>query len=119
VQPEHVAADLAEAVDVFLAGRAPVDELDAELEGRLALADHLQLIDASEGEKIADVGNRGFADADGADLLGFDQLDLDLAQPLREHGSGRPAGGAAADDRHFSYRLIGSRQHSLPGSTRV
>src|SRR5215208_1029162 len=95
-QPAHVTADLAEAVDVLFTTRAPIDELDAELEGRLALADHLQGIDAGEREIIADVRDGGLTDADRPDLFRLDELDLDLAEPLRQDCRSHPAGGAAA-----------------------
>src|SRR5437868_8651420 len=114
VKPQHVAADLAEAVDVVFTRRSPIDKLDPELEGRLALADHLQRVDAGECNEVADVGNSRLAYPDRSDLVGFDQPDLDLAQPLREHRGGHPSGRAAADDRHFADGLRGTCQMFLP-----
>src|SRR6266542_1074049 len=114
MEPQHVAADLAEAVDVSFAGRTPVDELDPELEGGLALADHLQWIDPGQREEVADVRDGRLADADDPDLIRFNELDLDLAQPLRKDGSGHPAGGAAADDCHLTDRLFGTGQYFSP-----
>jgi hypothetical protein len=112
VQPKHVAADLPEPVNVGFARGAPVDEMDAQLERRLGLADHLQRIDAGERQVIADVRNRGLAHPDRRDLVGLDEPDLDLAQPLREHRRRHPAGGATADDRHSAYWLISA--HHVP-----
>jgi hypothetical protein len=40
MQPQHVAADLAKAVNVSFAGRTPVYKVNSKLEGCLALADH-------------------------------------------------------------------------------
>jgi hypothetical protein len=57
--------------------------------------------------------DRRLADADDADLIGFNELDLDLAKPLGKHGRGHPTRGTAADYRDFAYRLIGCGQISL------
>src|SRR4029077_1685295 len=91
VEPQHVAADLSEAVDIRLTRRAPIDELDAELEGRLGLTNHLQRIDAGEGNVIADVGDGRLTDPDRSNLIRLDEPDFDLAQPLRKYRGGHPA----------------------------
>src|SRR6476646_9233825 len=113
VQPQHVPADLAETVNILLAWRAPVDELDAELAGGLRLVDHLQYVDAGERHVVADMRDSGFADSDGADLLGLDEVDFDLAQPLRQHCRRHPSGSPASNDRNLAYRLIRARQNRL------
>src|SRR6476620_1847475 len=84
MKPQHVAADLPEPVDIGFARRAPIDEVDPQLEGRLALADQLQGIDPGQRHQVADVRDRRFADADDADLLRLYQPDLDLSEPLRQ-----------------------------------
>src|SRR5215211_364518 len=117
MQPKHVAPDLAEAVDIALARRAPVDELDAQLERRLGLADHFQRVDAGEREVVADVRDRRLADPDGPNLFRLDQGDLDLAKPLRQYGGCHPAGGPPADDSHSAYWLIAAHM-SLASSAR-
>ena len=71
-----------------------------------------------ERKEIADVRDRRFADADGADLVGLDEPDLDLAQPLREDGGGHPAGGPSADDRYLAYGFPGTRQTQLHDGNR-
>src|SRR5256885_11297024 len=100
-------------MDIGFAGGPPVDELDAELEARLALVDHLERVDARQREIIAKMRDGRFAETDGADLFGLDEPDFDLAEPFREDRGGHPAGGAAADDRNLADRLVGARQYSL------
>src|SRR5215213_10211641 len=96
VQPQHIAADLAEAMDVAFPRGAPVDKLDPELERRLGGRDHLQRVDVGERKVIADVRDGRLADPDDPDLIRFYELDLDLAEPLREDRGSHPPGRAAA-----------------------
>src|SRR5258708_14748163 len=67
-----VAAQDAEAVHVRIAETAPVDELNAQFERRLGLADEVVFIDVERLIELPDLRNRGFADANRADFVGFE-----------------------------------------------
>ncbi len=97
---------IAERVEIAVALAAPVDELDPELEGGLGGPDEFGLVEAERMVEPAQRGNGGFADADGADLIRFDQLDPKallerIAHPRRRH----PASRAAANDQHRPDRI--------------
>src|SRR3546814_7194000 len=101
LDPEHVEAVEAEGMDIAMAGTDPVDEFDPELVGRVGFADELVLVDAEQRVEQADLRNRRLADADGADRLALDQLDIEAGQgahDARDRGGRHPARGAAADD---------------------
>src|SRR5690606_15712197 len=70
-------ADVAEGVDVAIAEARPILELDAELERRLRRANELELVEAEQRMEAANRGDRRFADADGADVLGLDERNVD------------------------------------------
>src|SRR5205823_9712645 len=88
-------AIIAEAVEMTVADGPPVDEFDAELEAALRRTDELALVDAENTVENLHQRHCRFADADGADCLGFDQADLRLAlrKQSRERRRGHPAGG--------------------------
>src|SRR5688572_2769533 len=98
----HVEAERSERVDVTIANAAPIAKLDAEFERRLRLADEIVLVDPEHAVEEADVGERGFADADDAHFLGFDQGDgaVAVAQEAVECGGRHPAGRSSANDRN-------------------
>src|SRR5690242_19651302 len=86
-------------MEVAVAAPCPVDELNAELEGRLRAADEVVLIDTEHLIEQANRRNRRLADAHRADLRGFDQRDRAerARQRVRQGGRRHPAGSAAAD----------------------
>ena len=95
----QVLPEAAEGVHVTRALAAPVQELDAQLETALGLADEFILVDLQHAVEELDHRDRRLADADGADLLALHQRDGDLAaQDLGQGRGGHPAGGAAAGD---------------------
>src|ERR1700738_5005206 len=107
-------ADGAEAMDVAIAGTAPVHELDAELEGAAHLADELDLIDLQHAVEQLQVRYGGFAHADGADLLGFDEPNGAFApQHFRQGGGRHPPRGTAADDEDTAEASVSRRAQNL------
>ena len=64
LHPLHVEPVEAERMDVVVARPHPVDELDAELVGRVGRADELMLVEAEHGVEQVDLRDRRLADAD-------------------------------------------------------
>ena len=108
LDPTHIRSIESERVDIAMAKTRPVDELDAQLVGRVRFADELVLVDPEHGVEQVDLRDRRLADADGADGFGFDQLDFKArkaADDFRQRGRGHPAGSSAADDHDFTDRV--------------
>ena len=97
-QPD-VAADVAERMHVAVARLAPAVESDAELERAAGGAEKGVLIQPQRLVEQADLRDGRLADADGADLFGFDQPDAVAAfEQAAEGRRGHPARGAATGD---------------------
>ena len=94
---------------IALAGHAPVFELDGELDRRLGLADELALIETEGGIDLLDGRNRGLANTDNANVVRFNQLDIDLAaKNAAQHGRCHPAGSATADYDYLANSIVHS-----------
>src|SRR5690606_31260573 len=65
-----------ERMEIAIALAAPVLEGNAELEARSRSADEVALVDAQQLVEGTRSRNGGFAHPDGADLVGFDEHDL-------------------------------------------
>jgi len=112
IEPVDVDAVKAEGMKVTRAGSRPVDELDAELEGRLGGAHERGFDDAQEQIELQHVGNRRFPDADDADLFRLDERERNIVrfEHARQGRRRHPAGGAAAyDDDALQPPLHGAR----------
>src|SRR5206468_11985645 len=93
----------------------PVDELDAELERGVRLADELVFVDSELLVEELDRGNGGLANADGPDLLGLHERDPVTrgSGAFCKRGGGHPPGGSPANDHDVanglhSYALTGA-----------
>ena len=108
-QPD-AAPDGAETVDVTVPDAEPVDELNPQLETAVGGAEEFGLVDAEPDEEIMDLRDRRLADADGADLVRFDQRDRGAIAEEAGEGRGRhPASSAPAGDHDIEGREIGHR----------
>ena len=93
----QVAAHGSEGMHVRLPLLAPVDELDAELEGALRLPQEIVFVDLHQLVELRDRRDRRLAHTDDADLGRFDQRDRQSRpQHARQRGRGHPSGGAAS-----------------------
>src|SRR5882757_6720283 len=93
-------AKIAKEMKVAVTRANPVPELDAELEGRLGLAQEVGFIDSQQAVHRLDDRHRGFTDANRADFLRLNQHDVDASarEESREDGGGHPASRTPANN---------------------
>ena len=117
-QPQHVEAVEAEWMDVAVTEASPVAELDSELVSGIGGANEIALVDLEESVEQVDLRYRGLADADGADLVQFDELNSEIGHgphDLRNGGCGHPTCGATADDHDLVDSICSQRTNSAGG----
>jgi hypothetical protein len=115
----HVHAVNTERMEVDVALACPIPEFDAELERRLRGFHEGRFVEAQHAIEAENVGDRRFADADGADLVRFDQRDRDLprVEHARERGGRHPAcRTATGDDDPLQQSLHGFTSWNCAGS---
>src|SRR5690606_37032891 len=97
--PGDFFAETAERMDVAFADAAEVAEIDAELIGRVSRLDERGLVYPEPLDEAANVRQRRLAHSDDADVLAFDEVNLDeAAEQLLQRRRAHPPGGAAAED---------------------
>ena len=74
-QAVQLGAEFAEAVDIAVAYRSPVHELDAELERAASGAQEFRLVYTENGIERDDVRDGRFADTHDADLIRLHESD--------------------------------------------
>src|SRR5258708_1282698 len=98
-------AEGAERVDVTIARAIPVAKLDPELERRPGGAHELRLVEAEHVIELLDMRQGGFADANDANLIRFDQYDAVKVtrKTVNQGGRGHPPGRATAQDHDAEF----------------
>jgi len=105
--------DRAERVKIPVPEPGPVDELDAELEGRAGAADEFVFIEPEQLMEQHQRRNRGLTDPDCPDLGRLDHLDrAPLLERACETRRGHPPGRTAADDDDLANRIAHARSRS-------
>ena len=103
-------ADIAEGMDIAITGTRPVLERDAQLEAGLRSPHELPLVESEQGMKRANRRDGRLAYSDSADLLRFNQRNVQQRSQLLCQGRGcRPAGRATSGDDDACRRLTVQR----------
>ncbi len=93
---------VAEGVEIAVTLTEPVVELDAQLECRPGAPHECAFVDLQHVVELADPLHGRFTDADGRDVVRFDEPDLDLGgEESGQRRCGHPAGSAATDNGDF------------------
>jgi hypothetical protein len=102
-QIDH-AAERTEGMPIGLTDARPIGEPDAELVGRLGMANEVAFVDIEKAQQVHDRRNGRFADAHRSDVRRLDHRDdgTGARQRSRQDARGHPTGSAAADDRDAS-----------------
>src|SRR2546429_3288294 len=109
----EILADAAESVHVAMTRLVPIDELYAELEGALRLAQEIVLVDAQQIIVQRYRRDGRLADPDDADLVRLHQRDGETrTHDLGDRCSRHPPGGATAGDND-RLELLGVQGSSL------
>ena len=97
-------ADHAEGMDVPIALARPVLEGDRELDGAARGPQKFAFVEVEDLVKTQYRGEGRFADANGADLLGFDQRDVEhCPELLGQRRRGAPTRSSAAGNDDFAH----------------
>ncbi len=102
---------ISERVKIAFTLFGPVDKLDAELKGSAYRGQHVGLINADQFIETQKRRDGGFANANDANILGFNQRDIGQAF-IRKLGKCRcrhPSSGPSSND----YYILNTHNHSL------
>ena len=120
-QPVMVEADIVEwsaerpeRMDIAVADRAEIAEIDSQFEGRMRGAHEVRLVEAQAFDEGTDVRQGRLADADDADVRRLDQLHgAGIRQQAHQRRGGHPTRRPAADHYDPRWRRPNHLYHPL------